>query len=131
MKLFYLGSSVGKRNISSKYGSWFGCAALVGVTSSEMFQKKDRDHSPRKNRIFPVRTSKKEKQNWVTMRGPHRNQRCCFYSQTQDTNARRKHFTSSLSYYLAPCFLQQVSLSSTLRHKSNQPCCWVKFSGVA
>lgn len=131
MKLFYLGSSVCKRNISSKYRSWFGCAALVGASSSETFQSKDRDHSPRKNWIFMVRTCKKEKQNWVTLRGPHGKQRCCFYSQTRDTNARRKHSTFSLFYSLAPCFLQQVSLSSTLKHKSNQPCCWVKFNGVA
>lgn len=56
------------------------------------------------------------------------------YSQTQDIMPERNivsfHFQLLiLSSILG--FLQQVSFSSTLRHKSNQPWYWVKFSGDA
>ena len=101
--LLYLGSSVGKRNI---FCSAVSVVVNLGMHCLWMPVPRSRfggrtgttacGWHPQEHLKLPLGTSKEEKENWMALRGLHGKQRCHLYSQTRDTDARRKHNVISL-----------------------------------
>lgn len=139
--LLYLGSSVGERNIF--------CSAVSVIVSLGIhcwrvpvpYSRLEEGQGPQPVDGFlrkiwsphwgPPRKKRKTGWPWEVLM-ENRDVTCIHRLRTLTPKGSIMSFHFQL---LIPSsilvFLQQVSLSSTLRHKSNQPCYWVKFSGDA